>query len=53
MTVARKNQIPTAATVVALGMPANVDVEIPGDCLVVSDSSDASEAVVVSVVIRS
>ena len=46
-------QIPAAATVVVLGMPAGVDLEIPGDCLVVSDPSDASEAVVVSFVTRS
>jgi hypothetical protein len=46
-------QIPAAATVVVLGMPADVDLEIPGDCLVVSDPSDASEAAVVSFVTRS
>lgn len=52
MTVARKMQIPAAATVVVLGMPADVDLEIPGDCLVLSDPADASEAAVVSFVIR-
>jgi len=45
-------QIPAAATVVVLGMPADVDLEIPGDCLVVSDPSDASGAAVVSFVTR-
>ena len=45
MTVARKLQIPTAATVVVLGMPADVDLEIPGDCVVVRDPTDAAEAV--------
>ena len=46
-------QIPAAATVVVLGMPADVDLEIPGDCLVVSDPADASTAAVVSFVTRS
>ena len=53
MTVARKLQIPAAATVVVLGLPIDVDLEIPGDCLVVSDPSDAAKAVVVSFLIRS
>ena len=53
MTVARKMQIPVAATVVVLGVPSDVDLEIPGDCLVVSDPSDASESVVISFVTRS
>ena len=53
MTVARKMQIPAASTVVVLGLPADVDLEIPGDCLVVSDPSDAAEAAaVVSFVVR-
>lgn len=53
MTVARKMQIPAASTVVVLGLPADVDLEIPGDCLVVSDPSDAAEATaVVSFVVR-
>ena len=46
-------QIPAAATVVVLGMPADVDLEIPGDCLVVSDPADASKAAVISFVTRS
>jgi len=53
VTVARKLQIPAAATVVVLGMPSGVDLEIPGDCLVVSDPADAGEAVVISFLIRS
>ena len=53
MTVARKMQIPAASTVVVLGLPADVDLEIPGDCLVVSDPSDAAQATaVVSFVVR-
>ncbi|MGY2876814.1 hypothetical protein ACVW00_004004 [Marmoricola sp. URHA0025 HA25] len=47
MTVARKLQIPAAATVVVLGQPADVDLEIPGDCLVLSDPADAAEAAAV------
>ena len=52
MSVARKMQIPAAATVVVLGLPADVDLEIPGDCLVVSDATVAAEAAVVSFVVR-
>ena len=53
MTVARKMQIPAASTVVVLGLPADVDLEIPGDCLVVSDPTDAAQATaVVSFVVR-
>ena len=53
MTVARKMQIPPASTVVVLGLPAGVDLEIPSDCLVVSDPSDAAAAyAVVSFVVR-
>lgn len=53
MTVARKMQIPAASTVVVLGLPADVDLEIPGDCLVVSDPSHAADAAaVVSFVVR-
>ena len=53
MTVARKLQIPAASTVVVLGLPADVDLEIPGDCLVVSDPTDAAQATaVVSFVVR-
>jgi hypothetical protein len=47
VSVARKMQIPTAATVVVLGQPSDVDLEIPGDCLVVSDPSEAAEAAAV------
>jgi hypothetical protein len=53
VTVARKMQIPAASTVVVLGLPADVDLEIPSDCLVVSDPSDAAgAAAVVSFVVR-
>jgi hypothetical protein len=53
VTVARKLQIPAASTVVVLGCPADVDLEIPDDCVVVSDPSDAAEAsAVVSFLIR-
>ena len=44
MTVARKLQIPDASTVVLLGCPSDVDLEIPGDCVVESDPSDAAQA---------
>jgi hypothetical protein len=44
VTVARKLQIPAAATVVVLGRPAGVDLEIPDDCVVVSDPADAGAA---------
>lgn len=44
MTVARKLQIPTAATVVVLGRPTGVDLEIPDDCVVVSDPAAAEDA---------
>jgi hypothetical protein len=47
VTVARKMHIPPASTVVVLGSPADVDLEIPDDCLVVSDPSDAPEALAV------
>ena len=55
MTVARKLQIPVGATVVVLGLPAGVDLEIPEECLVVSDPADAArpEAAVVCFVTRS
>ena len=53
MSVARKLQIPGAATVVVLGIPSDVDLEIPGDCLVVSDPSDAADAAaVIAFVVR-
>jgi hypothetical protein len=47
VTVARKLQIPAASTVVVLGLPSGVDLEIPDDCPVVSDPSDAAEAAAV------
>jgi hypothetical protein len=54
VTVARKLQIPPASTVVVLGSPADVDLEIPDDCLVLSDPSEATGAqAVVSFVVRS
>ncbi|CAN5454226.1 hypothetical protein BH10ACT10_BH10ACT10_19520 [soil metagenome] len=53
VTVARKLQIPPAGTVVVLGSPARVDLEIPDDCIVVSDPADAPLAsAVVSFVVR-
>ena len=53
MSVSRKLQVPAAATVVVLGRPGGVDLEIPDDCLVVSDPSDAGEAAaVISFVVR-
>ena len=52
MTVARKLQVPAAATVVVLGRPDGVDLEIPGDCLVTSDPADAAEAVVIGFVVH-
>jgi hypothetical protein len=45
--VARKLQIPSACTVVTLGVPSSVDLEIPDDCLVVSDPGDAPTATAV------
>ena len=53
MTVARKLQIPAASTVVVLGMPGDIDLEIPGDCLVVSDAADAGGAAVIAFLIHS
>lgn len=44
MTTARKLQIPAAATVVVLGGPSGVDLDIPADCPVTSDPTDAAEA---------
>lgn len=53
MSVARKLQIPAASTVVVLGSPSGVDLEIPSDCVVVSDPADAATApVVVSFLVR-
>src|SRR4051794_11553512 len=46
-------QIPHASIVVVLGLPSDVDLEIPDDCLVVSDPADAPQAqAVVSFVVR-
>ena len=53
VTLARRLQIPPATTVVVLGRPADIDLEIPGDCVVVSDPSDAADAAVISFVTRS
>jgi hypothetical protein len=52
VTVARRLQIRPATTVVVLGRPAGVDLEIPPECLVVSDPADAptADAVVAFVV---
>ena len=53
MTLARTLQIPPASTVVVLGAPSDVDLEIPGDCVVVSDpAAAAAAAAVVSFVVR-
>lgn len=46
MSVARKLQIPAAATVVVLGRPDGVDLEIPGDCAVVGSPTDGADAVI-------
>ena len=43
-------QIPYAATVVVLGRPADVDLEIPSECLVVSDPTTEAHAVISFVV---
>jgi len=42
--VARKLQVPAAATVVVLGRPDGVDLGIPDDCVVVSDPASAADA---------
>jgi hypothetical protein len=53
MSLARKLQIRAATSVVVLGRPAGMDLEIPSDCLVVSDPADASWAdAVVAFVVR-
>jgi hypothetical protein len=53
VTIARKLQIRPATTVVVMGRPAGVDLEIPSDCLVVSDPEDAGTAdAVVAFVVR-
>lgn len=53
MTVARKLQIPAASTVVVLGLPSDVDLDIPDDCLVIGDAAGADDAVVISFLVRS
>src|SRR3954447_24125756 len=46
-------QIPAASSVVLLGLPAGVDLDVPDDCVVTSDPDDAAEAeAVVSFVAR-
>jgi hypothetical protein len=46
-------QIPSASTVVVLGLPTGVDLDVPDDCVVTSDPGDAAEArAVVSFVVR-
>jgi len=53
VTIARKLQIRPATTVVVLGRPAGADLEIPSDCLVVSDPEDAATAdAVIAFVVR-
>src|SRR5690242_16019681 len=44
MTVAAKLQIRAASTVVVLGRPFGMDLEIPPECLVTSDAGDAARA---------
>jgi hypothetical protein len=53
VTVARKLQIRPASTVVVIGLPGAVDLEIPEDCVVLSDPAEAAEAsAVISFVVR-
>ena len=53
MSLARKLQIRPATTVVVLGQPRTVDLDIPSDCLVVGDPADAASAdAVVAFVVR-
>lgn len=53
MTVAAKLQIRAASTVVVLGRPSGMDLEIPPECLVTSDADDAARAdAVVAFVVR-
>jgi hypothetical protein len=53
VTVAHKLQIPPASTVVVLGSPSDVDLEIDSDCLVLTDPSDAARAhAVIGFVVR-
>ena len=44
MSVARKLQIRPASNVVVVGLPGDVDLEIPDDCVVLSDPSEAAGA---------
>ena len=46
-TVARKLQVPAATTVVVLNRPAGIDLDLPADCLVLSDPATAETADVV------
>ena len=46
-TVARKLQVPAATTVVVLNRPARIDLDLPADCLVLSDPATAETADVV------
>ena len=43
-TVARKLQVPAATTVVVLNRPAGIDLDLPADCLVLSDPATAETA---------
>jgi hypothetical protein len=53
VTIARKLQIRPASSVVVVGRPAGVDLEIPSDCLVTSDPADAATAdAVIAFVVR-
>lgn len=53
MSVARRLRIRPATTVVVVDRPAGVDLEIPPECLVVSDPADAATAdAVVAFVVR-
>jgi hypothetical protein len=53
VTIARKLQIRPASSVVVVGRPAGVDLEIPSDCLVTSDAADAATAdAVIAFVVR-
>jgi len=48
VTTARKLQLRAATTVVVLGRPSGLDLDLPADCLVVSDEAmaDAADAVI-------
>ena len=51
MTLAGKLQIPSAGTVVVTGLPTDVDLNVPSECVVNSDMSDAPAAAAVITVI--